>query len=104
MLRISRQAVREIAHDAERVGYLELHSNPQDRRILQLRLTPCGSAVLRATQAREAAWVIALLNGLGTREIEATAHVLRVLERRLFRAERARHAGEAERRRDGPAR
>ncbi len=96
-LRISRQAAREIAHDAVRVGYLELHSNPQDRRILQLRLTPCGSAVLRATQTREAAWVIALLNGLGTREIAATAHVLRVLERRLVRAER-------ERRRDGPAR
>ncbi len=87
-LGISRQAARRTAYDAAALGEVELLTNPDDQRILQIVLTPAGRSKLHAGRAIESTWLATLLNGLGDREIAATTHVLSVIRRRLERAAR----------------
>jgi DNA-binding MarR family transcriptional regulator len=84
-LAVSRQAGHALVHAAVREGLVALEPNPDDRRLLQLSLTPHGRASLEAATAREAAWLAVLLNGLGDREMATTTHVLTVLRQRLER-------------------
>src|SRR5688572_27035716 len=48
-LRVRKQTAHELAHAAARAGVIELESNPHDKRILQLLLTPRGRAELTAS-------------------------------------------------------
>jgi DNA-binding MarR family transcriptional regulator len=89
-MRISRQAAHELVRAVEAKGLIELLMNPDDRRLVQVRLTPLGRATLADWRAGEALWVIALLNGLDKREICATTHILYVIRQRLVRNERER--------------
>jgi DNA-binding MarR family transcriptional regulator len=108
-LRVRKQAAHELAHEAVRAGVVELVPNPQDKRILQLLLTPKGRAELAAARTAEEVWLATLLNGLGDLELKATMRVVRVIRRRLerdarelerHRAEQARRAKELARRND----
>jgi DNA-binding MarR family transcriptional regulator len=94
VLGIRKQSAHELAHAAARVGYLALEPNPDDRRLLQLFLTPRGRAALARGRSIERIWLDSLLNGLAERDVGLVTHVLRVLRQRLERGarERARHA------------
>lgn len=83
-LGVSRQAAHKLAYRAA-AGCVELLTNPQDQRILQLLLTPSGQSRLRAARLSESAWLAVVLNGLGGREMAATTHVVRVIRQRLER-------------------
>jgi DNA-binding MarR family transcriptional regulator len=87
-MRIRKQTAHELAHAAVRAGVVDLEPNPQDKRILQLLLTPSGRSQLAAAASAERIWLATVLNGLGDRELTATAHVVRVIRQRLERAAR----------------
>lgn len=91
-LGVRRQTAQELAYAAERAHVVELAPNREDKRILQLLLTPRGEAALAAERTARAIWRSTLLNGLGDREMAATTHVVRVIRQRL-----ERHARELER-------
>jgi DNA-binding MarR family transcriptional regulator len=87
-LRVSRQAAHELVSRMARTGQVEFLAHPSDRRIVHIELTPLGKSALAASHAREAKWVLSLLNGLEPRDMRATAHVLYVIRQRLIRNER----------------
>jgi DNA-binding MarR family transcriptional regulator len=89
VLGISRQAARQTAYGAAAMGEIELLTNPDDQRILQIVLTATGRSKLHAGRAIESTWLVTLLNGLGDRETAATTHVLSALRQRLERDARA---------------
>lgn len=84
-LRVRKQVARELAHAAVRARLIDLESNPQDKRILQLRLTSRGRAELAAARTAEAQLLMTLLNGLGDRELATAAQVVTVIRQRLER-------------------
>jgi DNA-binding MarR family transcriptional regulator len=88
-LGVSRQAAHRIAYRAAAVGRVDLLSNPDDQRILQIVLTAAGRCSLRAQDAIESTWLATLLNGLGSRERATAVHVVRVIRQRLERDARA---------------
>jgi DNA-binding MarR family transcriptional regulator len=67
---------------------VELATNPDDRRIVQVLLTRSGRSVLASARSREIGWLNALLNGLDRHRLAVTVHVLRVIRQRLLRNER----------------
>jgi DNA-binding MarR family transcriptional regulator len=87
-MRTSRQTAHALVRAVAAIGLIELLTNPDDRRLVQVRLTPLGRAALADWQAGEALWVITLLNGLDTHAIRATTHILYVIRQRLARNER----------------
>jgi DNA-binding MarR family transcriptional regulator len=97
-LRITRQAAHKLVYRAVGTGRLELLPNPDDRRILQVLLTPRGRAELASLQTAEGVWLQMLLGGLADRRMVAVTHVLRVIRQRLERDERERRRVEREER------
>jgi DNA-binding MarR family transcriptional regulator len=89
-MRISRQAAHELVHEVATAELIELLTSPDDRRLVQVRLTPLGRSFLANWRAGEALWVVALLNGLDTHAIRTTTHILYVIRQRLVRNERER--------------
>lgn len=87
-LGIRRQSAHALVREAALCGDVVLHRNPDDRRIVKVRLSANGRKTLAAVRGKETEWVIILLNGLGRREAAATNHVLRVIGQRLERTER----------------
>src|SRR5688572_16395459 len=87
-LHVRKQVAHELAHEAPRQRFIDLESNPHDKRILQAVLAPRGRAELAAARTAEEIWRATLLNGLGDRELKATAHVIRVIRQRLERQAR----------------
>jgi DNA-binding MarR family transcriptional regulator len=79
LLGVSRQRAQQIVHAAERRGAIELLTNPDDRRILQMQLTPTARRQLAAARSAESAWVAVLLLGLDEHRLRTTTHVLRVI-------------------------
>jgi len=90
---VRRQAAHRLVYEAVRAGVIELVPHPQDRRLLQVAVTPEGRRELAAARIAEQAWLATLLNGLGDHELKATVHVVRVIRQRLERdaRERDRH-------------
>jgi DNA-binding MarR family transcriptional regulator len=84
-LGVSRQAAHRITYRAAAVGRVDLLSNPDDQRILQIVLTAAGRSWLRAQGAIESTWLAGLLNGLGDREMVSATQVVRVIRQRLER-------------------
>ena len=84
-LHVSRQAAHRVVYSAAAAGRVDLLTNPDDRRILQLRLTAMGRSELKALRACESAWLFALLNGLHDHAMATTTHVLRIIRQRLHR-------------------
>jgi len=87
-LGISRQAAHELVRRAAKAGHLRLLTNDTDRRIVQVQLTGLGRYKLEWVRAREAQWVITLLNGLRRREMESVMRILRVIRHQLLGDER----------------
>jgi DNA-binding MarR family transcriptional regulator len=85
VLKISRQAARELAIKSARGGVVELLMSPDDRRALQVALTPAGRRELERQRMPEFGWTFTLLNGLHDDVIRETHHVLEVIRRRLER-------------------
>ena len=90
LLDLSRQAARELALKAAERGLVELFPAHDDRRALQVMLTPRGRKELDVQRMPPVAWVLTLLNGLEPARMRATNHVLRVIRLRLERNERDR--------------
>ena len=88
LLEISRQAAREQALKTAEAGLVELFATPDDRRVLQVMLTPAGRRALERQRMPDFAWVFTLLNGLEPSAMRETNHVLRVLRLRLERYQR----------------
>ena len=84
-LGLSRQAAHRIAYRAAAIGSVELLTNPDDQRILQIVLTAAGRSRLQGDRAAESTWLLALLNGLGDREMANATQVVRVIRQRLER-------------------
>ena len=87
---MSRQAARELALKTAERGLVELFPAHDDRRALQVMLTPRGRKELEAQRMPQLAWVLTVLNGLEPPAMRATNHVLRVIRLRLERDERDR--------------
>jgi DNA-binding MarR family transcriptional regulator len=87
-LGVTRQTAQPLCHAAAVAGYLELLPNPDDRRILQLFLTPHARAELARVRTAEAVWLQVLLIGLGDHDIARVTHTLRVIRQRLEREQR----------------
>jgi DNA-binding MarR family transcriptional regulator len=84
-LQVRRQVAHRLAHAAAQRGYIDLVPNPHDRRILQALLTPLGRNELAAAKSIENRWLLAVLNGLGDRDMATTTHVVRVIRQRIAR-------------------
>jgi DNA-binding MarR family transcriptional regulator len=89
-LGISRQAARELAVKVARAGVVELLTEPDDRRIWQVALTPAGRRELERQRMPQFSWAFTLLNGLDEEAMRETQHVLEVMRRRLERYGRSR--------------
>ena len=88
LLGMSRQAARELALKTARQRLVELFPAHDDRRALQVMLTPRGRTELEAQRMPKVAWLLTLLNEPPA--MRATNHVLRVIRLRLERYERDR--------------
>jgi DNA-binding MarR family transcriptional regulator len=93
LLGVSRQRAQQIVRTAESRGAIELLTNPDDRRILQMRLTTVARDQLAAARQAESTWIAELLLGLDEHRLSTTTHVLRVIRHRLRRDERALTSG-----------
>ncbi len=98
VLRSTRQAAHKLVHCAVAAGRVELLPNPDDRRILQVFLTPRGRGELARARTAEGVWLQLLLSGLADRQMAQVTPVLRVLRQRLERDERERCRVEREER------
>jgi DNA-binding MarR family transcriptional regulator len=87
LLRITRQSARVLVLAAERLGLVELFTDPCDRRVLQVALTPRGRQTLDAHRMPPVPWMFTLLNGLEPAAMRSAAHVLAVMRQRLERYE-----------------
>lgn len=85
LLRIRRKSANDLAHMAARAGFVELAPNPDDRRILQVLLTPRGRAEPAAARSVETIWRAALLDGLADQPMATATHVVRTMRQRLER-------------------
>jgi DNA-binding MarR family transcriptional regulator len=85
---MSRQAAREQALKTAEAGLVELIAAPDDRRMLQVALTPAGRRELERQRLPDFGWVFTLLKGLEPLAMRETNHVLRVLRLRLERYRR----------------
>ncbi len=88
LLRVSPPSARNRALAAAAAGVVELLPCPQDRRLIQVALTPAGRRLLEAQRMPPLDWVFTLLNGLRPATMASCAHVGRVLSARLARYER----------------
>jgi len=82
---VRKQAAHRLVHEAERAEVIELVPHPQDRRLLQVVVTPKGRRELAAARIAAQAWLTTLLIGLGDHELKATLHVVSVIRQRLER-------------------
>ena len=80
---LTRQSVHSTVNRLVGDGLAERISNADHRRSQLLRLTARGQAAYSAIDARQAAWVNHLADGIGPRELEAAADLLDELSRRL---------------------
>jgi len=99
LLDMSRQGAREQALEAAETGLVEVFPAHDDRRALQVMLTPAGRRALDAQRMPDSVWLFTLLNGLEPAAMRSTEHVLRVIRLRLERYQRERRVSAASARR-----
>ena len=104
LIRVTRQSARKLILAAEQFGLVELFPDPDDRRVLQVAMTPSGRRVLEAGKLPDSGWVFTLLSGLEPATMRATGNALRAIRQRLERyaaeVPRAARLGSRERSRD----
>jgi DNA-binding MarR family transcriptional regulator len=89
-LGVTRQTAHPLCRAAAGAGYVELLPNPDDRRILQVLLTPHARAELKRVRSAEGIRLHVLLSGLGDHDLAQVTRVLRVIRQRLERDDRER--------------
>ena len=87
-LRVTRQAAREMVLAAEAAGDVELFTDPDDRRSIQVALTALGRLKLQRRRLPPSDWTFDLLGGVLSESMRTTAHVLGVIRERLRRYEK----------------
>jgi DNA-binding MarR family transcriptional regulator len=92
LLRITAPSAREQALAAERAGAVELFPSPDDRRVIQVALTPAGRRQLETRRLPPLDWLFTLLNGLDPGVMRSTERILRTISERLARYEREMRA------------
>jgi DNA-binding MarR family transcriptional regulator len=80
---------------------VELLPSPDDRRVIQVVLTPAGRRRLEARRLPPLDWTFTLLGGLHPDVMRRTERILRALSERLARFEREMRFGRARRRGPG---
>jgi DNA-binding MarR family transcriptional regulator len=88
LLQVSPPAARNRALRAAAAGVVELLPCPQDRRLIQVALTPAGLRLLKYQRMPPVDWVFTLLKGLAPATMASCEHVMRVLAARLERYEK----------------
>jgi DNA-binding MarR family transcriptional regulator len=84
---------------AQAGGVVKVFPDPDDRRALQVALTPSGRRTLETDRLPSFIWTFTLLNGLERKAMQSASHVLRVIGQRLDRYELELKKAAAERRR-----
>lgn len=87
LLKISRQHAQRLAQEAERAGFVELARNHDDRRIVQLLITPRGRAENDRANRSSKLWLAELLLGLDRTRLQIATRVVRGIRQRLLRKE-----------------
>lgn len=87
LMKISRQHAQRLAQEAELAGFVELARNHDDRRIVQLLITPRGRAEIDRANRSSKLWLAELLLGLDRTRLQIATHVVRVIRQRLVRNE-----------------
>jgi DNA-binding MarR family transcriptional regulator len=87
-LRVTRQAARVIVLAAEGAGAVEIFTDPDDRRSMQVMLTPAGRRELERRRFPPSDWIFTLLEGSEPEPMRTTARVLGVIRERLRRYEK----------------
>jgi DNA-binding MarR family transcriptional regulator len=91
---LARQSVHPTVKRLVRDGLLEFTPNTDHRRSQLVRMTKIGWAAYAAIDARQAAWVNRLAEGIGRTDLATTARVLDQLCRRLESNSTARPDGD----------
>jgi len=85
-LRRSRQSVHTLALSLEKAGWIRFLPNRDDRRLLQMEITPRGRILLTAAEERFNAWLLTMAYDLDDRELRALVGTLRSVRARFARA------------------
>jgi DNA-binding MarR family transcriptional regulator len=79
--RVKPPMVTKVVGGLETEGLVERQTDPTDRRVTWVTLTPDGEATLDQVKARRTEWLAELLSTLSAEELESLAGALPVLER-----------------------
>ncbi len=80
---VSRPSLTAQAAALEAQGLIAREIDPQDRRLVKVRLTSRGARVLQASRTRRNAYLARQLRALAPEELETLARAVTILERLL---------------------
>jgi DNA-binding MarR family transcriptional regulator len=80
---LTRQAVQRVVNDLGRAGLVRHAPNPHHRRAKLVLLTSAGRAAYEAARDRQRPWAEALVRGLGVKQLESAAALLKSVRERL---------------------
>jgi DNA-binding MarR family transcriptional regulator len=80
---LTRQAVQRVVNDLGRMGLVRHAPNPHHRRAKLVLLTAPGRAAYAAALERQRPWADALGHGLGVKQLENAAAILKSVRERL---------------------
>jgi DNA-binding MarR family transcriptional regulator len=80
---LTRQAVQRVVNDLGREGLVRHAPNPHHRRAKLVLLTSAGRAAYEAALERQRPWAEALARGLGIKQLESAAALLKSVRERL---------------------
>ena len=78
---ISRSAVSQVVETLVGKGYISRQENPQDRRFIDLALTPSGSQIISSIFEQNRAWMARKLAVLTPKELEALIQGMEALNK-----------------------
>lgn len=88
---ISRSAVSQVVETLVGKGYITRQENPQDRRFIDLALTPSGRQIITSIFEQNRAWMARKLVVLTPEELEALVQGMEALEKAFSTKEESEH-------------
>ena len=85
-LRIARQSAHALVANLDRRGLVRLSPNPEDRRLIQIEITPNGKEALHAAELRLHQWLQIMTVDLDDRELCRLIQTLRAIRARIARS------------------
>jgi DNA-binding MarR family transcriptional regulator len=85
-LRRARQSVHSLVQGLERVGWIRLFPNQDDRRILLVETTQSGKSILSSVDSRFSSWLLLMAFDLSEQELRKLIMTLRSVRARVSRA------------------